>query len=83
MQWASRPKLQLQLFSWDGGPRPMPSGLHLEQHNNRFKTLRVMVSDLRSRSAAHPGMALGSVLYMDSFVDVSVGACGFLEVQGC
>jgi hypothetical protein len=49
----------------------MPSGANLEQHNGRFKTLRVTVSDIRSRSSVHPGLALGNVLYMDSFVDVS------------
>lgn len=70
-QWPHKPTLQLQLFSWDGGPRPMPSGTDLEQHNSRVKTLRVTVSDIRSRSTAHPGMVLGNVLYMDSFVDVS------------
>jgi hypothetical protein len=74
-QQAQQPKLQLQLFSWDGGPRPMPSGTNLEQHNHRFKTLRVTVSDIRSRSTAHPGMVLGNVLYMDSFVDVSLVPC--------
>lgn len=72
-QWPHKPTLQLQLFSWDGGPRPMPSGADLQQHNSRVKTLRVTVSDIRSRSPAHPGMALGSVLYMDSFAGVSGG----------
>jgi len=67
-----RPQLQLQLFSWDGGPRPMPSGADLQQHNHKFKTLRVTVSNIQSRSPAHPGLLLGSVLYMDSFADVSV-----------
>lgn len=74
-QQAHQPKLQLQLFSWDGGPRPMPSGANLEQHNHRFKTLRVTVSDICSRSTAHSGMVLGNVLYMDSFVDVSSVPC--------
>jgi hypothetical protein len=50
----------------------MPSSLHLEQHNRRFKTLRVCVSGIASRSAAHPGLHLGSVLYADTFVDVRV-----------
>jgi hypothetical protein len=72
-QWPHKPTLQLQLFSWDGGPRPMPSGADLQQHNSRVKTLRVTVSDIRSRSPAHPGMVLGNVLYMDSFADVSRG----------
>jgi hypothetical protein len=65
------PELSLQLFSWDGGPRPMPCTLHLEQHNARVKTLRVVVSGITSRSPSHPGRRLGSVLYMDTFVDVS------------
>lgn len=72
-QPSQQPQLHLQLFSWDGGPRPMPSGHHLQQHNHRFKTLRVTVSGICSRSTAHPGMVLGNVLYMDSFVDVSAG----------
>lgn len=68
------PHIVLQLLSWDGGPRPMPSSLHLEQYNMRYKTLRATVSDIVSRSPTHPGLHLGSVLYMDTFVDVS-GLC--------
>lgn len=77
------PQLTVQLLGWTGGPRPMPRQQQqwLEQHNMRLKTLRLLCSGIRSRSSAHAGLELGSVLYSDTFLDVS----GFrgLGLRGC
>jgi hypothetical protein len=56
---------------------PLQQQQHLLQHNMRFKTLRVLASGIRSRSSAHRGLLLGSVLYSDTFLDVSL-ACVLL-----
>jgi hypothetical protein len=79
------PQLTLQLVSWTGGPRPMPlqQQQHLLQHNMRFKTLRVLASGIRSRSNSHRGQLLGSVLYSDTFLDVSVLAAAANQCCCC
>jgi hypothetical protein len=55
---------------------PLQQQQHLLPHNMRFKTLRVLASGIRSRSSTHRGQLLGSVLYSDTFLDVS----GWLSV---
>lgn len=74
------PQLTIQLLSWDGGPRPMPVQDGFQQYDMRFKTIRVLCSGIRSRSSAHAGALLGSVLYSDTFLEVGFFLVGRFRV---